>query len=383
MILRRLRAKVVPAAAGHGRAAAEANTGIRTHRRAAAMVGVAMVGAVMASACAPVATIGQGHGTHKTVSAGHNPIGTTGKRSGLGWNSGIWGMYRSGSVQSYNSALSYAEDRRGRRADVNMSAQYATNWKDLTGMQILDFLNGTSSATSIVMLPPWPDSGGSWSAAASGAYDSYYRQIGAQVAAIRPNAKTVLRFAWEANGDWYPWSIVNRGGGASNFVNGWRHAVNNMRAGAGSKASNIVIDYSLSNLDDKGQGDPLSATYPGDKWVDVIGIDAYDDWQVTRNGSTPAKVALLNRAYNFAVAHGKWVSVDEWGLHHTNSGHAEGGDNPAYISAMYNWIKTHRSRVAWETYFQDDAMNNVNSALFSPRVNNNPASSQAYRARLR
>jgi hypothetical protein len=310
----------------------------------------------------------------------NNPIGSTGARSGLSWNSGIWPLDRSaqGDVSNYAATLAYAEGRRGRKADINMWAQWNNSWSDLTNLQVLKWLNETPDATSVVMLPPFPD-GGSWTAAANGDYDSYYRQIGAQIVAIRPNAKTVLRFAWEANGNWYSWSIVNSGG-ASAFIAGWDRAVTDMRAGAGSKASNIVFDYSLSNLDDKGQGDPLTATYPGDKYVDVIGIDAYDQWQVTTSPTVPGKAAFLNRTYDFAKAHGKWMSIDEWGLHHTGDGSPEGGDNPNYISAMYTWIKAHKDILAWESYFQDDAMNNVNSSLFSPDVDHNPNSRTAYLA---
>lgn len=248
-------------------------------------------------------------------------------------------------------------------------------------MQILDFLNATPSAGSVLMLPPWPAGQGSWTQAATGAYDSYYKQIGAAIVAKRPNAKTVLRFAWEANGNWYDWSIVNAGG-ATAFINGWRHAVDAMRAGAGAKASNIVFDYSLAALDDKGQGDPLTVTYPGDAWVDVIGVDIYDSWSVTTNPTTPAYAPTMQRAYDFAGAHGKWMSLDEWGLHHTGSGDPEGGDNPNFINAMFNWIKAHKSGLAWEEYFQDDAQDNVNSSLFSPDRDSNPNSRVAYLADL-
>ncbi len=350
-------------------------------RRPGALVGLVMAGAIVTTACTPVVAAGQGGPANKGAiahPATTNPIGSVGARSGLSWNSGIWPVDRSGSDASYNSTLQYAENKRGRKSDVNMAAQYNGTWGDLTGMQILDFLDATPSSTSVVMLPPFP-SGGTWSAAAAGSYDAYYRQIGAAIAAKRPNAKTVVRLAWEANGDWYPWSIVSNGGAAT-FIAGWRRAVDNLRAGAGSKASNIVIDYSLAALDDKGQGDPLTVTYPGDAYVDLIGIDIYDSWYVTTSPTTPGYGAQMNRAYSFAVAHGKWLSIDEWGLHHTDAGAPEGKDNPKFISAMLTWIKSHKSRLAYEQYFQDDAQDNVNSSLFSPDRNSNPVSSAEYKA---
>lgn len=310
-----------------------------------------------------------------------NPLGTP--RSGLSWHSGIWGLARSGSAASYTASIKAAETARGRKSDTNMAAQYNNGaWGDLTGLQIVDFLddydNQAGGPVTVIMLPPFVP-GGTWTAAKAGTYDTYYTQIGQALAAKRPNLKTVIRFAWEENGNWYPWSIISAGG-VADFEAGWARAVTKIRAGAGAQAANILFNYSLSGLDSYA-GDPLTVTYPGDAYVDILGLDIYDRDNVTTSDTVPGWNANLNRALAFVQNHGKLLAFDEWGLNHSSgTGFAKGNDNPHFINAMFTWFKTNKAWLAYESYFQDDDLGNVNSSLFSTAVNNNPNSKAAYLA---
>jgi hypothetical protein len=118
--------------------------------------------------------------------------------------------------------------------------------------------------------------------------------------------------------------------------------------------------------------------------VDVIGTDVYDHWQVYGSATNPTgKIPVMQRVVDFAKAHNKFWSVDEWGVHHTNGSDPEGKDNPAYITAMYKFMRANSANLAWECYFQDDAMNNVNSSLFSPTKDDNPNSRAAYLAAVK
>jgi hypothetical protein len=320
--------------------------------------------------------------------AGSNPFGSVGTRSGMSFNDGIWSLDRTGSAASYTSALKYAETARGRLSDLNMSAQYNAKWTDLTGVQILQFLNDYNAPVSILMLPPWPEGQGDWGSAANGSYDSYYKQLGANIASIRPNAKTVLRLGWEFNGSWYDWSVIKAPGGsaaarATNFINGWHHIADNVRAGAGGQAKNILFDFSTSSTDDYNGNGNVYNLYPGDSYVDVIGMDIYDSGKVTTSDTTPGFNAEMTTGYNFAVQHGKMLSFDEWGMHDTHNGN-DGGDNPHFINAMFTWFRAHKSNLAWEQYFQDDALDNVHNSLFSPGLGNyNPNGRAAYLNQLK
>ena len=71
---------------------------------------------------------------------------------------------------------------------------------------------------------------------------------------------------WEMNGDWYPW------GRSPDFVPAWRH-FHDVVAKVG--ATNVTWTWTTNNLWHSPQSDP-KPYYPGDPYVDWIGIDGYN-----------------------------------------------------------------------------------------------------------
>lgn len=103
----------------------------------------------------------------------------------------------------------------------------------------------------------------------AGDFDPYLAQWADALAAWdRP---VLLRFAHEMNGDWYPWSAGVNGNTAADYVDAWRH-VHDVFAAHGADdvrwvwAPNVVYPGST----------PLTALYPGDAYVDVLGVDGYN-----------------------------------------------------------------------------------------------------------
>jgi hypothetical protein len=116
--------------------------------------------------------------------------------------------------------------------------------------------------------------------------------------------------------------------------------------------------------------------YPGDQYVNIIGVDSYDDWppantrggwQMQLNGPYG-----LNFWLNFAKAHGKFFSVPEWGIASGGMwpGH-EGGDDPAYIKDMYDFFAANKKWIAYESYFSDGG-----TSIYDP--DQNPQASAEY-----
>ncbi len=307
---------------------------------------------------------------------GTGPFGTAGllsppgARSGLSWNSGIFPVDRVGSAASYASALSQAERARGRLSDIEQAGQWNDNWQALTSMGVLEFMDPKIVAS--VDLPPFPASG-SWKEAAAGSYDLYYRRMGQRIAQLRTQAPTILRLAWELNISGSPY------GATGSFAAGWRRAVTQIRLGAGAASSSIYFSWCLAGLLPSDGSSPLTAFWPGDEYVNLVGIDEYD-MPATTADSFPIG-QTLDAVAAFAAKHNKKMAIEEWGLHHTNQG-GDGGDNPIFIRDMFGWIKTHTSILLYEQYFQDDAPDNVNSSLFSPDKNANPLSRAAYLAEI-
>lgn len=317
-----------------------------------------------------------------TSPSGTSPIGVRGFRSGLAWASGMFGLNRHGNpgaAASYEAAEVAYETGRGRLGDVSQAAAWNDSWAALEGLEVLDFMSTTR--VCCVSLPPWV-TGGRWDAAAAGTYDTHYQAMGATIVTKRPSKKTIIRPGWEGNGTWYEWR-ADATGGLPAYIAGFRRMVEQMRIGAeahltGSSAL-IVVSWSLSALDPY-FGDPLATQYPGDTWVDIIGVDSYDNNGKTTSATVPGHADIYQRVYDFAKSHGKWMAFDEWGLHNTGQS-GEGGDNPLHIKAMFAWFRGHKDILAYEEYFQDTLPGNVQNALFDV-VNRNPLGTAAYLAEM-
>jgi hypothetical protein len=92
-----------------------------------------------------------------------------------------------------------------------------------------------------------------------------------------------LRFNWEMNGDWFPWSEAKNRNSAGQFALAWRH-VHDIFAEVG--AVNVTWVW-CPNVDYPGSL-PLDGLYPGDAYVDWVCMDGYNwgsnqgrqaDWQ--------------------------------------------------------------------------------------------------------
>lgn len=104
---------------------------------------------------------------------------------------------------------------------------------------------------------------------ATGAWDDYIRQYA--IAAKRWGHPFFLRFASEMNGSWVTWSEWANGNSAGQFIPMWRH-VHDIFAAEG--ATNVTWVW-CPNVDN-GDAIPLKGLYPGDAYVDWLGLDGYN-----------------------------------------------------------------------------------------------------------
>lgn len=76
----------------------------------------------------------------------------------------------------------------------------------------------------------------------------------------------------------HPWSMGVNGNTPAQFVAAWRYIVDRFRAGG---ATNVKWVWSPNTVDtDK----PLTGLYPGDAYVDMIGLDGYN-WGTAKDPS--------------------------------------------------------------------------------------------------
>ncbi|MBT2439430.1 hypothetical protein J7E93_04690 [Streptomyces sp. ISL-36] len=158
-----------------------------------------------------------------------------------------------------------------------------------------------------------------------GSYDDHFRTLGERLVAHGlPDAVLVL--GWEMNGTTYSHRC---GPDPEAWKAYWRRVVTVLREVPGQR---FRFDFTASRGRDAVE---WPRCYPGDAYVDIIGLDAYDQPEgLTFEGQVVEEFGLEHHV-RFAAAHGKPVSYPEWGLFRN-------GDNPVYVRGMLDWFTRHR-----------------------------------------
>ncbi|MEV0724186.1 glycosyl hydrolase [Micromonospora purpureochromogenes] len=104
---------------------------------------------------------------------------------------------------------------------------------------------------------------------ARGDFDSYLRSWAEGIKSL--GYPVAIRFAHEMNGYWYPWCEMVNGNRPGDYVKAWRHVHDLFRAAG---ATNVTWVWSPNNIWDDSLP-KLSTFYPGDAYVDWVGISGY------------------------------------------------------------------------------------------------------------
>ena len=275
----------------------------------------------------------------------------------------VWGVYTGPGTKNVAGAPDFAQ-KTGLPVTSVVDFPGETTWAEITGPTwLLDPYRGSGLALeySVPLFPQGVAADGTpWNlaACARGAYDYQWTTLGKHlVAALQP--ATVIRPGWEFNGSWYRWGAAGK---VSSFVTCFRRVVAAMRAVPGSR---FTFDWN-PNLG--GGTFPAEQAYPGDGYVDFIGVDVYDTswtWYPTPAGVTTD--AARTSAWNwllkgdhgltywsgFAHQHNKPMSITEWGVTWRSDGHG-GGDNPYFVDRMMDFITDPANNVAANHYFNLD-----------------------------
>ena len=188
--------------------------------------------------------------------------------------------------------------------------------------------------------------GTNWLAAgASGAFKRYARVLAENL--VRAGmGSAVIRLGHEANGTWYADSLPDTPTGDAEWARFWDNTVQAMRSVPGA---DFRFDWTVNA---GVRAIPLSSFYPGDRYVDVIGVDAYDTLPKPAPGNRVTAILRepdgLTGVKAFARRHHKPLSVPEWGIGPTSAtGFA--GDDPAYVNAIARAVNA--GAVLYQGYF--------------------------------
>ncbi len=241
-------------------------------------------------------------------------------------------------------------------------------WADFT--QVSSFYTGWAQQpyTKAFGIPLFPeDVGATVGACIAGSYDDYWRTFADTMNSTGLAAQgTIIRLGWEFN-------QTPQWGSPSQFAACFRQIQSTVSA----IAPGLVWDWNVNrSTSDQMPGDSVLSAYPGNSYVNLIGVDSYDAWPpANTNGGWQTQLNGpygLNFWLNFAKAHGKLFSVPEWGVSSGGlwPGH-EGGDDPAYIKDMYDFFAANKASISFESYYNDGA-----TAIFNPVQN--PLASAEY-----
>jgi hypothetical protein len=287
-------------------------------------------------------------------------------------------MYVGGST--WTSLLASAESATGINYNcVETFTDADPQWSDwvspwvTTAWGFAQWLTASPNRTIIITQNLVPDSVANnessitWEqACAAGNYNSYATQL-AQNLVSTGFGSSVIRLGHEMNGNWYNDAINGYGDPAdatsaeeSAWAQCFAQEVTAMRAVSGA---HFLFDW---NVNACVGSIPLSSFYPGNAYVNIIGIDQYD---ASCEGIQPAPSASAFQALisaqgsltstadviAFAKAQGKPISFPEWGLVSSSTGTGL-GDDPYYVQGMAALIAS--NNVAYQSYFDagDDSI---------------------------
>jgi hypothetical protein len=159
-----------------------------------------------------------------------------------------------------------------------------------------------------------------------------------------------LRFDWEMNGFWFPWSEGVNGNRRGQFVAAWRHVHRIFTAEGATNATWVWCP----NVNISGQLQSLHSLYPGDAYVDWTCLDGYN-WGVRRGSPGWLNFdQIYHSTYKKIVrkiAPGKPMLLAE--LASTD----RGGSKPAWIRDTLRRIRNRYRKVRGVIWFDQEERN--------------------------
>ncbi|MBL0359306.1 MAG: beta-mannosidase [Chitinophagaceae bacterium] len=143
-------------------------------------------------------------------------------------------------------------------------------------------------------------------------YKAILRTIGSFAVSIKGKdgqlVPMIFRPFHEFDGDWFWWGKSHCT--ADEFKSLWRFTVSYLRDSL--QVHNFIYAFSPDNKFNSEAG--YLERYPGDEWVDMVGIDNYGDWGRDGKYDIAAGVKKLQIVSDYAKQHGKLAAFTETGL---------------------------------------------------------------------
>ncbi len=247
-------------------------------------------------------------------------------------------IYNAFSVADYLSDQQWA----GGRVDAVQLHGGTAGWNDwLSSVQWQADMFANQDVAVMWSIPLIPY-GATLGDAGAGKYDAKFLAMAKQlVASGAGDDKIYVRLGWEFNGN--NWNSSSAVGEPENYAAAYRKFVDIAR----TVSDKFVFEWcpALDTWDMNPE-----AAYPGDKYVDVVGVDMYYNTAWHDKDAVKAFDWFVKQPYglqwqqDFAAAHGKQTAMGEWGVN---------SDSPEFIKLAMQWMADHD--MVYQNYWESDA----------------------------
>jgi hypothetical protein len=189
-----------------------------------------------------------------------------------------------------------------------------------------------------------------------GHFDAFFADWAKQMTKV--NGPVLLRILHEFNGDWYPWCTVNNDKNPKLVIQAYRHIHDIFRKAGAHNVKFIWCPNSMSIPQES--WNYIMEAYPGDEYVDYVGLDIY-------NG---AGKATLWRSFRKEAAETYFIATQKikkpvfiCEVASRERGAGETGQNKAeWIRQMSESLKTDFAQVQLLTWFNEKSSFKVTSS---------------------
>lgn len=214
------------------------------------------------------------------------------------------------------------------------------------GAWVRDDPDNHTLVISTAMVPKDPP--GDWrERGAAGEYDEHWKTFG-QNLVDQGLGSSIIRIGWEMNGKWYETHYV---GESQDEREQWKEYFRRIVMAIEVEGSAFEIDFNIAEGPQNSVA--IDELYPGDDYVDIIGIDVYDSYispidPSARWQEKDEKVNSISAVAAFAAAHDKPLSFPEWAM--VAEGDTDGGgDSPDFIDQIADVVVA--EDVRYQAYF--------------------------------
>ena len=218
-----------------------------------------------------------------------------------------------------------------------------STWQDFFRLNwVPGIWKNLNPARNVVWSVPLTVKGTPLADVADGRHDAEFEAAALAISEAQPNA--VIRLGWEMNLVSMAWFAK---GQEADYIRAFRRVVQIFRR----HSSGFKYDWCPGWGT---QDSPADLAYPGDDFVDYIGLDVYDfkyEGSARERWDNYYLKAPFGLEWHreFAARHGKATSYPEWGV-------GNFGDNPFFIQQMHDWFVTNEGHIAYAAYFDVDGL---------------------------